>query len=79
MYDMGEISIILVLVILHINYMFVLNYGGEEIQGHGIDFFNAAWVFCDNFVVVYIQGIMLKHIICTNKFMRDWFKMFIYI
>jgi hypothetical protein len=41
MYDMGEISIILVLVILHINYMFVLNYGGEEIQGHGIEFFKA--------------------------------------
>jgi len=37
MYDMGEISIILLLIILHINYMFVLNYGGEEIQGHGME------------------------------------------
>jgi len=35
-HDVREISIILLLVILHINYMFVLNYGGEEIQGHGM-------------------------------------------
>jgi len=33
---MGEISIILLLVIFHIIYMFVLNYGGEEIQDHGV-------------------------------------------
>jgi hypothetical protein len=37
MYDMGEIFLILGLIILHITYMFVLNYGGEEIQGHGIE------------------------------------------
>jgi hypothetical protein len=37
MYDMGEIFLILELVILHNNYMFILNYGGEEIQDHGIE------------------------------------------
>jgi len=36
MYDKAEISMILMLIILHINYMFVLNYGGEEIQKHGM-------------------------------------------
>jgi len=37
MYDMGEIYIVVILVILHISYMFVLNYGGEEMQGHGME------------------------------------------
>jgi len=37
MYDVGEISLILAFVILHINYMFVVNYGGEEIQSHGTE------------------------------------------
>ncbi|KAH0945332.1 hypothetical protein HN011_001530 [Eciton burchellii] len=47
MYDKAEISMILMLIILHINYMFVLNYGGEEIQKHGMQLstatYNALW------------------------------------
>jgi len=57
MYDMGEIFLILGLVILHINYMFVFNYGGEKIQGHGIELSKTTWVFCNGFEAIYTGGV----------------------
>ncbi|XP_019889297.1 uncharacterized protein LOC105285737 isoform X8 [Ooceraea biroi] len=42
-YDFGEISVIFILVVFHVNYMFVLNYGGEEVQNHGMELFQATY------------------------------------
>ncbi|XP_026828750.1 uncharacterized protein LOC105285737 isoform X6 [Ooceraea biroi] len=42
-YDIGEISIIFLLVVFHVNYMFVLNYGGEELQNHGMELFQVTY------------------------------------
>jgi len=69
MYDMGEISLILVLIILHINYMFVLNYGGEEIQSHGIKLSKATWVFCNGFKAIYTESVMLKFLLLYSYYL----------
>ncbi|XP_026828802.1 uncharacterized protein LOC105285734 isoform X3 [Ooceraea biroi] len=42
-YDIGEISVIFLLVTLHINYMFAVNYGGEILQNHGMELFEATY------------------------------------
>ncbi|XP_011704700.1 PREDICTED: uncharacterized protein LOC105459993 [Wasmannia auropunctata] len=39
----GQASIVAVLILLHFNYMFVANYGGQELLNHGLKLFKATW------------------------------------
>ncbi|RLU18117.1 hypothetical protein DMN91_010360 [Ooceraea biroi] len=42
-YDIGEISVIFIFIVFQVNYMFVLNYVGEELQNHGMELFQATY------------------------------------
>jgi hypothetical protein len=42
MNDFNEICLVFILLVLHFSYMFIINYGGEEIQNHSIHVFKAA-------------------------------------
>ncbi|EZA48255.1 hypothetical protein X777_14155 [Ooceraea biroi] len=58
-YDIGEISIIFLLVVFHVNYMFVLNYGGEELQNHGMELFQVTvkmTFVCGGIFVASLEG-----------------------
>ncbi|XP_019889090.1 uncharacterized protein LOC105285101 isoform X1 [Ooceraea biroi] len=41
--ELGEMCCVFILIILHVAYMFVLNYGGQEIQNHGVQLFEAIY------------------------------------